>query len=113
MLLKRRGKHGNVQTVLAATVVSLQQRFTIPFKAWQNKHRPRVTAWRFPHARHLERGGGVQRITLHFKKVSTKSNWRASRLSVYTHLKYIKQIFTINYAENLFNCQLAELPVSC
>lgn len=93
MLLKRRGKHGNVQTVLTATVVNLQQRFTIPFMAWQNTHRPRVTARRFPHARHLERGGGVQRITLHFKKVSTKSNWRARRVSVHTHLKYTKADF--------------------
>lgn len=74
MLYSRKGKRGYVQTVLAATAVSLQQRFTIPFMAWQHKHRPRVTARRFPHARHLERGAGVQQIALHFKQVSTKSS---------------------------------------
>lgn len=40
-----RGKYGYVCHTL--TAVSRQQRFTIPFMAWQHKHRPRVTARRF------------------------------------------------------------------
>lgn len=81
-VLSRRCSYGCVCYML--TSVSRQQRFTIPFMAWQRKHRPRVTAQRFPHARHLERGAAVKLITQNFKSVSTKSDRLACHLTAYT-----------------------------
>ncbi len=79
-----------VDTVMSTTCYQplADNRLTIPFMAWQRKHRPRVTARRFPHARHLERGAALKLITLHFKQVSTESSWLSYQAISFLSLKY-------------------------